>query len=243
MIPTRSIAMLLLVLTVRASAQAPNTNDLKRALDKQLQALKPQGYATRTVLFGDVRAGPPNGAFFPFQVTATIHDYGLGYPKNRFYGATCVGTMDKWKFDMRKDDVGGWLVQGRMTVSDALCKDNPAEGVSSQPLAALSGTRAPAAGAVGAAKSATPADAGSKPYLGQYACYGTGGRIMAGMGIVLKANGAYEDLDRARKGSYVHNAAAATLFFKGGFLDGQTGRNVKMTGFALSETVNCEPWR
>ena len=243
MFHTRFIGMLLLVVAVRSSAQAPSTDDLKRALDKQLQALKPQGYETRTVLFGDVRAGSPNGGYFPFQVTATIHDYGLGYPKNHFYGATCVGKMDKWKFDMRKDEFGGWLVQGRMTVSDAVCKNNPAEGVSSQPLDALSGARAPAAGAAKAPAAAARTDAGDKLYLGQYACYGTGGRLMAGMGFVLKANGAYEDLDRARKGSYVHNTAASTLFFKGGFLDGQTGRNVRMTGFDLSATVNCEPWR
>jgi hypothetical protein len=35
----------------------------------------------------------------------------------------------------------------------------------------------------------------------------------------------------------------ATIEFKSGFLGGQTGKNVKETGFRFSNTVYAEPWR
>ena len=227
-----------------AVAQTPTTDDLKRTLDAQLMKLALKG-TTRTVLFEDVRAGSPNGGYYPFQVTATIHDYEAGYPTNKYYGQTCVGKMDKWKFDLRKDDFGGWIAQGRMTVSDSTCKNNPAEGAVAIPLAGLPGSRAPAAAANASAKSSSinASAGGIKLYVGQYACYGTGGRLMAGMGFELKPGGGYQDLDGGRKGVYVYDALASTLSFKGGFLDGQTGKNVRTTGFAISASVNCEPWR
>ena len=131
-------------LVVDAKAQAPTTAQFQQALEAQLQQLKPTGYTVRTVRFEDVRPGRPNGGYYPFQVTASIHDYGPGYPANNFYGATCLGKMEKWKFDMRKDDFGGWIVQGRMTVSDAICKDNPSAGVSAIPLASVRGSAAAA---------------------------------------------------------------------------------------------------
>lgn len=237
-LPTRAVASGRVV-----RIAPPTTEDFKRALEAQLLNLKPVGTQTRTVLFGEVRAGTPNGPFFPFQVTATIHDYGTGYPPNHYYGETCVGTMDRWKFDMRKDEFGGWIVQGRMTVSDAVCKKNPAEGVSAIPLAGLSGTRVGAATAAEPARRAVPARDADKLYIGEYACYGTGNRIMAGMGFRLKAGGAYADVDGGRGGTYAFNAAASTLAFRGGFLAGQTGKNVQSSGFTLSTTVNCEPWR
>ena len=243
-----SFAAIAFVATSIAHAQTPTSDDLKRVLEAQLLKFATAGF-TRTVLFEDVRPGTPIGGYFPFQVTATIHDYSAGYPKNRYYGQTCVGRMDKWKFDLRKDDFGGWIAQGRMTVSDAKCKDNPAEGVAAMPLTSIPGTRAPvatasAAGASAAAKNAPAKAAGSSPFhVGEYACYGTGGRPMAGMGFVLKPGGSYQDVDGGRKGTYVHDASASTIAFKGGFLDGQVGRNVRATGFTLSSTVNCEPWR
>ncbi len=74
--------------------------------------------------------GTSNGGYYPFKVTTYMHDCGAGYPANRYYGQTCLRKMEAWKFDMRKDDFGEWIVQGRFTVmgEDAVCKENPSEG-------------------------------------------------------------------------------------------------------------------
>lgn len=222
----------------------PSVAQFEQALDAQLQKLKPEGFTERTVLFQDVRAGKPKGGFFPFEVTAVIHDYGPGYPKNRYFGETCVGTMDAWKFDMLKDEFGKWIVQGRMTVTGSVCKNNPAAGLSSQPLAGLSGTRAPAAAPGDSTPSAAKAAVGAGSlYVGEYACYGTGGRLMAGMGFRLQTGGRYVDVDGGRGGKYDYLTKESTIAFRGGFLDGQKGTHVGATGFALSPTVSCEPWR
>lgn len=226
--------------TPSAQAQQPTVDQFKQVLNAQLQALKPQGTSVRTVLFQAVRALPQKSGYYPFEVTLNIHDYGPGYPPNHFYGATCVGHMDKWQFDMLKNEAGRWIVQGRMTVTDKPCKDNPAEGVSSMPLAGLTGepapTGMPAADAPGAKPTATL-------YMGEFACYGAGNKLMAGMGFLLKPGNKYTDVDGGRGGTFVFDAAAATITFRGGFFDGQIGRHVKTTGFDLSQTVHCEPWR
>jgi len=244
-----AIASSLIVLAYpgRVVAQGgPTTDDFKRALDAAMQKLRPTGFTARALLFENVRAGAPSGGYFPFMVTATLSDYAPGYPANRYYGQTCVGRMDGWKFDMRRDDFGGWLVQGRMTVTNSECKDNSSAGTSAIPLAGLAGTpaaagsQAPAAGARAPAAAATPA-AGAL-YFGEYACYGTGGRPVAGMGFLLQSGGRYQDSDNERGGTYAYDAGAATIAFRGGFLDGQTARNVRGTGFSLSSTVSCEPY-
>ena len=110
------------------------------------------------------------------------------------------------------------------------------------PLSGLAGEPAPK-GQVSGAPGGQAGNTATKLYLGEFACYGTAGRLMAGMGFNLKSGGRYNDLDGARGGTYVFNATAATISFHGGFLDGQVGRNVRTTGFQLSQTVSCEPWR
>ncbi len=235
-------AFLLLGSVTTVSAQQPTTAQFEQALEAQLQKLKPEGTAVRTVRFEEVQPGKPNGGYYPFLVTALIHDYGSGYPPNKYYGETCLGRMDKWKFDMLKDEFGKWIVQGRMTVSDAVCKQNPSAGVSSIPLASVAGNPASNAPAP-----IPPASANKSPattlYIGQWACYGVGSRLMAGMGFVLDRSGNYTDVDGGRGGKYSYNAGASTIAFRGGFLDGQVGKNVRTTGFNISSTVSCEPWR
>jgi hypothetical protein len=236
------VALLAVTPGYAATAQ-PSVEQFKQAFEAQMQQLKPTGFTVRTILFEEVRPGKPSGGKHPFQVTATIHDYGPGYPPNHFYGSTCVGKIEKWKFDMRQDDFGGWIVEGRMT-ADSKCKDNPSEGVSAIPLVGLPGT--PAGKAPSADVKTPPAPESRETgnlYVGEYACYGAGGRLMAGMGFHLTPGGKYHDLDTARGGTYLYNAGDSTISFKGGFLDGQVGRHVRNTGFALSQTVNCEPWR
>ena len=224
------------------SAQQPTIAQFEQTLEAQLQGLKPQGTSVRTVRFEAAQAGKPKGGYFPFLVTASIHDYGTGYPPNNYFGETCVGKMTNEKFDMVKDDFGRWMVQGRMTASDHVCKRNPAEGVSSIPLAGIAGSPASNAPAPRASASTTKSPA-TTLYIGEWACYGFGNRIMAGMGFVLDSKGGYADTDGARGGKYSYNAAGSTLTFRGGFLDGQVGKNVKTTGFDISATVSCEPWR
>ena len=211
----------------------PSVEQFEQTLNTQLQKLRPDGFTERTVLFQDVQAGNSNGGFYPFQVTAVIHDYGPGYPANRFYGSTCVGKMDAWKFDMLKDDFGKWIVQGAMTVSDRVCKDNPSEGVSSQPLTELSGKRS-TAGTADSGPSSTKEAKGGTLYVGEYACYGTAGRLMAGMGFRLQADSSYTDIDGGRTGTYDYDTNESTISFHGGFLDGQKGTHVRMKGFTLS---------
>src|SRR5262249_30698927 len=147
----------------------------------------------RTVLFESVRPGAANGGYYPFTGAASIYDYDSGYSKKRYYGQTCVGKMDAWEFCMFPGDTGGWGVQGRMTVSDRNCKDNAAEGVAIIPLAGVPGQPAPTTPVADSKTAAAPVSL----YLGEYACYGTGGRLMAGMGFKLQAGGKYIGIDNA----------------------------------------------
>lgn len=228
------------------NAQQPSVEQFKQAFVAQLQKLKPTGFTERTIRFVQVTKGTSKGGYYSFKVTAYVHDYGPGYPANRYYGQTCLGKMDGWKFDLSKDDFGEWIVQGRFTVTDAVCKDNPSEGVAAIPIASVPGTdfeaKAPDVKNKTAQKEKS-AKASGNLYVGEYACYGTGGRLLTGMGFRLKPDGRYTDLDESRAGTYIYDAAKATITFKKGFLDGQVGTQVKQTGFQLSNTISAEPWR
>jgi hypothetical protein len=239
----KPIIVCLAALAAAPAFAAPSVEQFKQALDAQMQKLKPGGNTERTVLFQEVRAGKPEGGTYPFQVTGLVHDYGPGFPKNQFYGETCVGKMDKQRFDLRDDGFGGWVVQGRMTL-ERDCKRNPSAGVSATPVASLPGTPMPkAVGTAPPAQGTKVATDNPRLPTGEYACYGTGGRLMAGMGFRLNPDGSYVDLDSQRGGRYDYNGGAATVAFRGGFLDGQSGKNVRPSGFQLSSTVHCEPWK
>lgn len=224
-----------------ASAQAPTADVLKQVLQQSLLKLRPQGISERNILFQEVRAGTPHDTRYPFQVTLRIRDYEPGYPANRYYGNTCVSLMDKRQFDLSRDDFGGWLVQGAMTVTsgpDRTCQKNPSAGVSSIPLASLQGSAAPAGAPPAAAPPAPAAQgAGSALAAGEWACYGTGGRLLIGLGFRVVSGGKYTDLDRKDSGTYT--VQGGTITFRGGHLDGQTGRNLHNNRFELSGT-SCE---
>lgn len=228
-----------LVCMAVASAQAPSVDTFKQVLNKRLLTLLPSGFTERQVLFQEVRAGTPNGTEYPFQATLQIRDYGPGYPANRFYGTTCVGRMDKKPFFLSRNQFGDWEVTGAMTVTlgpDQDCKPNPSAGVSSIPLASLQGTPA----AAGTPPPATPAAAqgnSSQVPTGEWACYGSGGRLLIGLGFRIEANGQYTDLDRKSRGTYT--VQSGTISFKGGHLDGQTGQNFRGNKFQLGQ-IGCE---
>ncbi|WP_146151850.1 hypothetical protein [Ahniella affigens] len=232
-----AVVALTLVLSSCAfgGGNGPSTDQFKSALNDELQSLRPDGFTERTVLFDKVVPAGSNGPKHSFIVTATIHDYGPGYPSNGYYGQTCVRKMDAWTFDMVPRGDGAWIVQGRMTVTDGECVNNTQEGQAAIALASLPGQTA--------AKVAPPVSTGAGSIvLGEYACYGTGGRLMAGMGFELDDDGSYVDLDGERGGDWEHDEASATIQFSGGFLDGQTGSDVSATGFTISNTVSCEPF-
>lgn len=216
-------------------AQAPTSDVLKQVLTKTLLSLTPDGTTERQVLYQSVKPAPKKGALYPFAVTAIVRDYGPGYPRNQYYGETCIGKMENWIFNLAPGSNGEWSVDGRMTVTDKICTKNPSAGVSAVPLATLPGAPAP---------SGNPAAAPvPELHTGEWACYGTGGRLMAGMGFHLQTNGTYLNGDKKAAGRYIHNKAAGTISFHGGFLDGQVGRGLKALSFQLTNTVSCEPWR
>jgi hypothetical protein len=244
-----AFTMTALVCLPLAHAQAPSTGTLKQLLNQRLLKLTPAGSTERQVLFQEVRAGAPNGNEYPFQVTLLIRDYGPGYPANRFYGETCVGRMDKKEFLVSRDAYGDWQVTGAMTVAhgpDLVCKPNPSAGVSSIPLASLQGTPAqagnPPAAVVPVASPAEQQNKGGASSLatGEWACYGSGGRVLIGLGFKVEGNGQYTDLDRKSRGTYT--VQSGTITFTGGHLNGQPGRNYNGKTFVLGQMVQCEHW-
>jgi hypothetical protein len=71
---------------------------------------------------------------------------------------------------------------------------------------------------------AVPAKAASlRP--GEYACAGSGGTILIGLGFILQADGTYTDLDGKSKGRVVFSGS--TVRFVGGHLNGYVGTNVR----------------
>ena len=201
-----------------AGAQNPAvTDNFKKVLNKRLQALRMQGYTERNVLFQNVRLVSANAGSYQFEVTGLIRDYGPGYPKNRFYGATCVGKMNQWPFSFGPDGMGDWKIDGRLTVSlgpDLQCTHNPSEGASSFPLASLSGTPAPEGpvappgGGKGQGGIAT----------GSYECWANS-RPRLLLNFKISAGGRYTDSED-KPGSYSFDPATGRIAFKGGMLDG-----------------------
>jgi hypothetical protein len=102
-----------------------------------------------------------------------------------------------------------------------------------------------ATGAVGLApapkaapKAAAAQSAGLK--VGEYACYGSGGRPMIGLGFKVLAGGRYTDLDGKNPGSFT--VSGSTVTFRGGHLDGQVGRDLNGANFRIGAQASCEPW-
>jgi hypothetical protein len=89
------------------------------------------------------------------------------------------------------------------------------------------------AGAVG------PAAAQTGLKTGEYACFGSGGRILIGLGFKVQAGGRYTDLDGKNRGTY--SVSGDQVTFRGGHLDGQTGRDLKGDKFRVGTMASCEP--
>ena len=75
--------------------------------------------------------------------------------------------------------------------------------------------------------------------LGEYACYGSGGQLLIGLGFKVVSASRYTDLDAKSAGTFSINGDTVT--FHGGHLDGQVGENLKDYKFTI-HSVSCEPF-
>jgi hypothetical protein len=204
-----------------AQRGAPTGATLERLLTRRLQQLKPDGMTERDVLFQSVRAESAGGGSYPYRVTLLVRDYGPGYPANHFYGETCVARFEAQLFTLEPDGAGGWSVAGRMTpdLARRTCTRNPSAGVSSVPLAGLSGASA-ADGPV-EAPPGTPAEApgaGDGVAAGAYACWANG-EARPLMNFSVRGDGRYVGAD-GQSGAFRLDPATRRITFTGGALDG-----------------------
>ncbi len=115
------------------------------------------------------------------------------------------------------------------------------------------GAGAPASTAKASATSApsgssSPGDTGSRKMEdsggslkeGEYACYGSGGRIMAGLGFKVLPGGRYTDLDGKNAGTYT--ISGTDVIFKGGHMEEIKGRELKGHKFRVGAQAVCEPY-
>lgn len=98
---------------------------------------------------------------------------------------------------------------------------------------------APASGRTGAAMRVAAGEATLPP--GEYACYGSGGTILIGLGFRVLPGRRYVSLDNTEGGTYVYDPAAATVTFVGGFLEGNVGQGVKNNRFSI-HSASCGPF-
>jgi hypothetical protein len=196
------------------AAAGPSADTLKQVLARKLMLLKPSEAAERDVLFQTVQ---PGSGMNTFRVTAIIRDYTAGYPKNRYYGQTCIRRFDNANFVLVPGPSGAWDVEGALTppLESQQCKPNPEEGVSSIPLSSLQGSPAPG----GNPQAAAPATgAGGKVATGSYECWANGTPRML-LNFTIRSATQYTGSD-GKPGSYGFDAGNGRISFHGGALDG-----------------------
>lgn len=106
-----------------------------------------------------------------------------------------------------------------------------------RPATGRTGPAAPARPAAAPRRATAPAGA---LRTGEYACYGVGGQIMAGLAFKVTGPGRYTDLDGTTSGTFSVNGSSVT--FRGGHLGGQTGRELTANGFRIGMQATCEFW-
>jgi hypothetical protein len=87
---------------------------------------------------------------------------------------------------------------------------------------------------------ANNAQPGGSLKVGEYACYGSGGRAMIGLSFRVQAGGSYTDLDGGNAGTV--SAVGGAVRFTGGHMGGQSGRMVGKNSFAIGTKAQCEPY-
>lgn len=76
--------------------------------------------------------------------------------------------------------------------------------------------------------------------IGEYACTGSGGRILIGLGFKVLSGNRYTDLDNTTSGTF--SIEGSTVKFRGGHLDGQIGRDLRNYAFTIGTAAHCEPF-
>lgn len=77
--------------------------------------------------------------------------------------------------------------------------------------------------------------------IGEYACTGSGGRMMIGLGFKITSASRYTDLDGKRRGTF--SIAGGKITFRGGHLEGVTGRDLKDNWFVVGAQTSCGPFK
>ena len=91
-----------------------------------------------------------------------------------------------------------------------------------------------------AAKAKPAAGVGGSLKIGEYACTGSGGRNLIGLGFKVLPGNRYTDLDGGNAGSF--SVSGGNVSFRGGHLDGQRGRDLRGHSFTIGAMAGCEPW-
>jgi hypothetical protein len=199
--------LLLLPLAALQAQSQPSLDTFKQVLTQKLQALKPDGFTERNVLFESAQ-----GRGGKFQGVVNLRDYGPGYPPNHFYGTTCVSRLTS-SFTMFAGDGGRWMLDGGLTPSsnDKKCQNNPSAGVSSIPLAAVAGT--PATGTA----TSPAATASGTAAIGSYECWANGqARLL--MNFQIRSASTYTGSD-GKPGTFTLDGNGH-ITFHGGAQDG-----------------------
>lgn len=76
--------------------------------------------------------------------------------------------------------------------------------------------------------------------IGEYACTGSGGRMMIGLGFKVVSATRYTDLDGKRGGTFSISGGKVT--FRGGHMTTITGRDLKDNWFTVGAQASCGPF-
>lgn len=76
--------------------------------------------------------------------------------------------------------------------------------------------------------------------VGEYACTGSGGQMMIGLGFKVTSATRYTDLDGKNSGTFTISDGKVT--FRGGHLDGIIGRDLKDNWFVVGSQASCGPY-
>lgn len=76
--------------------------------------------------------------------------------------------------------------------------------------------------------------------IGEYACTGSGGRIMIGLSFKVLSGNRFTNLDGDRSGTFT--ISDAKVMFRGGHLDGIIGRDLKDYWFVVGSQASCGPY-
>ena len=87
---------------------------------------------------------------------------------------------------------------------------------------------------------ATAAAEGRSLRVGEYACYGSGSQIMAGLGFKVLPGGRYTDLDGKNPGTY--SISGTNITFHGGHMESVKGWELKGHNFRVGAQAVCSPF-